>query len=318
VEVPDLVRQRAASLGPAGATWVRTLPDVLADLAARWHVQITGALQGGTAAFIATAVDARGNPRVVKVAMPSSYGDTDDEFDRAVTAHRLADGRGCVAMLAHDAGHRALLLERLGPNLHDLGLAVPDVMARVVDTMLAFWRPVPEHVALPTGADKAAWLREFIAVTWTALDRPCDRAVVDLAVRLCDERAAAFDPTTAVLVHGDAHGWNTVLADESTGACKFVDPEGLVAEREQDLAVPMRQYNEPLLQGDTARLVRERAEWLATRSDTDPDAVWAWGHVERVSTGLACLRDFESPDEGMAFLEVARRCAAADGPSRRT
>jgi hypothetical protein len=34
--------------------------------------------------------------------------------------------------------------------------------------------------------------------------------------------------------------------------------------------------------------------------------VWEWGFVERVSTGLAALRDFDG-DEGLAFLEVARR-----------
>lgn len=221
-------------------------------------------------------------------------------------------------MLAHDVDRRALLLERLGPNLHDLGLAVPEVLTRVADTLRTFWRPVPDDVALPTGAEKAKWLREFIAGTWMALDRPCERAAVDLAVRLCDERAAAFDRGTAVLLHGDAHGWNTVTADDTTGTCKFVDPEGVIGEREQDLAVPMREYNGPLLDGETARLVRERAEWLASRCNTDPELVWAWGHVERVSTGLACLRDFESPDNGTAFLEVAERCAAAEGGRRRT
>jgi len=35
--------------------------------------------------------------------------------------------------------------------------------------------------------------------------------------------------------------------------------------------------------------------------------VWQWGFIERVSTGLANMRDFEG-DEGVAFLEVAARC----------
>jgi hypothetical protein len=35
--------------------------------------------------------------------------------------------------------------------------------------------------------------------------------------------------------------------------------------------------------------------------------VWQWGFIERVSTGLANVREFES-DEGLAFLEVATRC----------
>jgi streptomycin 6-kinase len=68
----------------------------------------------------------------------------------------------------------------------------------------------------------------------------------------------------------------------------------------------MREYNEVLLGGDTARLVRERAELLGSWCAVDPEAIWQWGFVERVSTGLLNLRDFDG-DGGAAFLEVARR-----------
>ena len=39
----------------------------------------------------------------------------------------------------------------------------------------------------------------------------------------------------------------------------------------------------------------------------DPEPVWQWGFIERVSTGLANLRDFDD-DSGEQFLEVAERC----------
>jgi streptomycin 6-kinase len=148
-------------------------------------------------------------------------------------------------------------------------------------------------------------LSQYIATTWQELDRPCDRAIIDHALGLCDRRAAAFDPDRSVLVHGDAHGWNTL--DAGDGTYKFVDVEGLVSEREHDLAVAMREYNEPLMLGDTPRLVRERAELLARRCGVDARSVWEWGFIERVSTGLANLRDFDDGD-GSMFLEVARRC----------
>jgi len=69
----------------------------------------------------------------------------------------------------------------------------------------------------------------------------------------------------------------------------------------------MREYNEPLLAGDTPYLVRERAQLLADRCVVDPDVVWEWGFIERVATGLANLRDFDN-DNGVMFLEVASRC----------
>jgi streptomycin 6-kinase len=129
--------------------------------------------------------------------------------------------------------------------------------------------------------------------------------VIDRALVLCDRRAEAFDPTRAVLVHGDAHGWNTLDAGNDT--FKFVDVEGLWSEPEHDLAVAMREYNEPLLAGDTPLLVRARAEFLADRCAVDPAVVWEWGFIERVSTGLANLRDLDD-NNGSMFLEVATRC----------
>lgn len=141
-----------------------------------------------------------------------------------------------------------MLLERLGPNLaaRDAG---PEAARVVVTTLRSLWRPVDAGVALPTGAEKAAWLGRSIATSWQVLDRPCGRDVIDRAVRYWDERAAALDGSPVVLVHGDAHGSNTL----QTGAdgFKLVDPEGLRSETAHDLAVPMSEYNEPLLAGDT-------------------------------------------------------------------
>ena len=304
LDVPELARQRALANGDAGRRWLDGLSDIVADLATRWDLAIGTPFTGGTAAFVVEATDGSGRACVLKVAMPLEI-DGPGTFERSVLAHDLAGGRGCAELLAHDLAARALLLERLGPNLADAGLALRDLLTAVATTLRAFWRPVPADVALPTGADQAAWLAAYITSTWEALDRPCPLAVVDRAVALCEERAAAFDPTSAVLVHGDAHGWNTLEAGD--GTYKLVDPEGLRSEPAHDLSVPMREYNRPLLDGDTPRLVRERAEHLAAIGDVDPRDVWKWGFIERVSTGLANLREF-TDGEGAAFLAVAERC----------
>ena len=50
-----------------------------------------------------------------------------------------------------------------------------------------------------------------------------------------------------------------------------------------------------------------RGQTLATRYGVDAEAVWEWGFIERVSTGLTNLRELHD-GEGSAFLEVAARC----------
>ncbi|MFT3852712.1 MAG: aminoglycoside phosphotransferase family protein [Ilumatobacteraceae bacterium] len=302
--VPPLVRQCALAAGDVGRRWLADLPRVVARLRDAWELELGSVYRGGTAGFVVAARDRFGTDVVLKVAMP-----LDDEeiagFARSVAVHRLADGRGCARLLAHDDGMSALLLERLGPNLDELAVPLDELLQIVAATLRSFWRPVDERVALPTGAEKAAWLSRLIVTTWEQLGRPCSRELIDRAVRCCDERAASFDWRRAVLVHGDAHGWNTVSTGD--GGHKFVDPEGLWSEPEHDLGVPMREYNAALLAGDTSRLVRLRAESLAAACDADPEAVWQWGFVERVSTGLVNLRDFTGAADAAAFLSVAER-----------
>jgi streptomycin 6-kinase len=189
-------------------------------------------------------------------------------YDLSVKVLQFASGRGCVEMLAHSAPHSALLLERLGPNVHALGLSIPTVLETIVTTLKTFWRPVPTQVELPTGTEKAEWLSQYVVSVWGELERPFEQAIVDRVSQYCERRIAAFDPSAAVLVHGDAHGWNTLRA-ATKDSFKFVDLEGLLSEPAHDLAVPMREYNEPLLAGDTAQLARERAEWLGRAAGVD-------------------------------------------------
>lgn len=304
LDVPELVRQRAMSNGAAGRRWLDDLPEVVAALADRWRLEIGRSFRGGTAAFVTEATDESGRACVLKVAMPLDMEEA-DSFRRSVLVHQLAEGRACAELLAHDESPPAMLLERLGPNLDELGVPLPQLLETIATTMRSFWRPLDEDCGLPTGAEKTAWLADYITTSWDDLGRPCAREVIDRAVAYCDERATAFDPSQAVLVHGDAHGWNTLAAAE--GTFKFVDPEGLRSERAHDLSVPMREYNQPLLAGDTVRLVRDRADLLASWCGVDPEPVWQWGFIERVSTGLANVREFEG-DDGIAFLEVATRC----------
>jgi streptomycin 6-kinase len=303
VEVPKLVRERALAAGDVGRRWLDGLADAVAELQRVWELELGTVYRGGTAGFVIAARDRPGRDVVLKVAMPL-HADEVAGFARSVAVHQYADGRGCARLLAHDVTRSAMLLERLGPNLDEQGIAIGEVLQIVATTLRSFWRPADRRVSLPTGAQKAAWLAALIVATWDQLGRPCPRTVIDRAVDCCDQRAAAFDWNRAVLVHGDAHGWNTVSSGDGF---KFVDPEGVWSEPEHDLGVPMREYNGPLVVGDTARLVRRRADALASWCGVDAEAVWQWGYIERVSTGLLNLRDFGGDNDGMLFLEVAAR-----------
>ncbi len=308
IDVPDAVQITARSHGELGTQWLVELPAIFSELEQRWDIAVGSTFSGGTAACVAEATMADGTAAVVKVAMPVSI-DGEGAFDRSVLAFELAAGRGCARLLAHDRELSALLIQRLGRNLDALGLAVDRQLEIICATVRQMWIRVPAATKLPTGAEKADWLAEFIASAWEELDHPCSAHAVDTALAFAAERAAAFDPQTAVLVHGDADSWNTLecgeLGEAGAGGFKLVDPEGLLSEPAHDLAVPMRELNAELLAGDTLRLGRERARLLSRLTGVDEHAIWQWGFIERVSTGLYSMR--QGHDGGADFLEVADR-----------
>ena len=208
-----------------------------------------------------------------------------------------------------------MLLERLGPRLAELGLPVGAQLEIICSTLRRSWAIAPVQ-SFQSGADRAASLAEFISATWQELDQPCSGAVVERARSFAEARRLAFDSATSVLVHGDAHAENTLrVLDDGTASdvpFKLVDPDGLFAEPACDLAVPMREYSRELLEArDTLRAARERCALLSRLTGVDPRAIWEWGSIERVSTGLFVLR-VGSEQVGRDMLAVAEALISLD------
>ena len=210
--------------------------------------------------------------------LPGAWNDPSNE----AAVLRLAGGDGCPTLYRFDPNRGALLMERLGRPMYELGLPLSRRLELLSATASRIWRPAPD-CGLPTGADKARWLVHFIVTLWEALDHPCSEKAVDGALACACRREEAHRDERAVLVHGDVHQLNALQCGDSF---KLVDPDGLLAEAEYDLGVLMRGDPVELMAGNPA----DRAISLAARTGLDPIATWEWGVVERLSTGLLCSR----------------------------
>ena len=292
--VPDVVRNKALAAG--AAAWLDELPALVAELERSWKMRVSRPYAGGSEAFVAKVILEDGSPAVLKLPIPRG----DDATGHEITALRLANGEGCVELLRHDGERGALLLERLGAAMFELSLPLAKRHELLCAAAQRVWRPAPD-CGLPTGAEKGRWLVDSITRSWEELARPCSERAVDYALACAARRIAAHDDERAVLVHGDVHQWNALAAG---GGFKLVDPDGLLAEAEYDLGILMREDPRELLAGDP----RQRAERLAARTGLDPAAVWEWGVVERVSTGLLCTRIDLQPI-GRRMLAAADRVA---------
>ncbi len=297
LRIPDVVANVAVARG--AEEWLRDLPGLVAELEAEWSISVGRPFRHSSEAFVAEASLDDGTPAVLKLLIPEDGAPGRHE----ITMLRLAGGRGCVELMRDDAARGALLLERLGPSLYELHRPLVERLEALVSAAATVWRPETE-CGLPTGAAKARQLVDFVTTEWEQLGRPCSEAAVTHAVACATRREAAHDDERAVLVHGDVHSLNA-LQVPGRDTFKLVDPDGLLAEAECDLGAMMRNDPLALLDGDPW----DRAHWLAERCGLDATAIWEWGVVERVTSGLRCTRINLQP-LGRHMLEVADRLAA--------
>jgi streptomycin 6-kinase len=272
IRVPEVVRQKAFAVGAGG--WLDDLPLLVESVERDWGIAVGEAYTDSTEAFVTKATCADGAAAVLKLIVPRGG----DAPEREIAALRLTNGEGCARLLRDDPERGALLVERLGRSLYELALPIRERHEILCSTAERIWRPAPD-CGLPTGAEKARWLIDFITATWEELDRPCSERAVEYAVECAGRRGGAHRDELAVLVHGDVHQWNAL---EAPHGFKLIDPDGLLAEAEYDLGIIMREDPTEALDGEP----RDRSRWLAERTGLDATSIWEWGVVERVSTGL--------------------------------
>lgn len=305
ITVPDPVRQKIATLGTQGMQWLASLDNLIGTLEQEWQITVESVLKGGSEAYVAQARTDAGSKVILKVAIPEASGNT--VLANEIAALTLADGHGYVRLLRSDLSRRALLLEPLGAPLRDLEYSTKAQIDIICATLSESWiHPRPGSL-LPSGASMAQWLSAFITDLWKRLNGPCSQQALDMALSFAQTRARAFDPEISVLVHGDAHNGNTLQnlspTSQTPSSFKLIDPDGLIAETAYDLGVLMREWTDELI-ADPLRLGVERCTYLSHLTGADTQAIWQWGFIQCMSTGLL-LMQIGQKTSGLQMLQVA-------------
>lgn len=294
-----LTRAKLAGQGEAGAAWHRELPVVLGVLEERWGLRAGRPLPGGSEGYVCRATTHDGEERVIKVALPG--------HDLLAEARVLeaAGGRGYVRLHGHDPEHDAVLLEALGPALAQTPCPPERAITLLADTLREAWRLPLE--AVPPGEDKAVSLRALVVDLDERLARPTDRRVLRTALDHADA-LADHDPATTVVLHGDAHPGNTLPVtaprDGAPVGYVLVDPDGFRGDPAYDAGVVLRDWCSHLTGPDARTHLEGWCDLVSERTGTDPERVWGWAFLERVSTGLY-VTSFGAERVGRPFLATA-------------
>lgn len=301
IRLQPLTRAKVASLGAAGTEWEASLPGLLVDRARAWSLTIGKPLTGGSASYVVRVTTEHGEPAVLKLSIP------DEQTGRQVETLRRANGRGYARLLAADVGQGAILMESLGSSLDRSGAAPEQQLAVLAETLQRAWMPAIDDDGPAVGQDKASLLAIAITEFRAALGPVCPDAVVARALAYAD-RLRHVEPAELRLVHGDPHPANLLEIElprpgGETGWA-FVDPDGFVADRAYDLGVAVRDWCSRITPDQGIATIRGYCAVLAERTGVDAQRIWAWGYLERVSTGLY-VTSFGAERLGRQFLDSA-------------
>ena len=259
---------------PNGAAWLDSLPDLAAEVASEWSLNLGAPLDGSNMGLVLAAERADGSPAVLKLNFPP-----EDESAQEADALAFWEGQGAIRLLDQDTERGALLLEWCEPGTRLVEVRQHDERDAIAAQVLRrLWRPPPATHPFRSVRIEAARWAEQIRDDWETLGRPFDRSLVHAAAAACHELGP--HEAEAVVLHGDFHGANVLRAQREPWLA--IDPAPLVGAREYDAASVLR--DPPLEQA------RARAERLADELELDREHVRRWGLVVALRWGISARK----------------------------
>ena len=264
---------RNAASTEARIDWLRRLPRLLSDLAARWELRVAEPFDSRDAgvAWVAPAVRANGESVVLKIPLPHMEG------EQEVAGLRHWAGDPVVRVFESDEATGAMVLERClpGTSLRECPSEEQDL---VVATMLRrLWRPRGSVDAFrPLSYMIDAWATESAAQS----DKWPDRGLVQYGLQIM--REFSRPNTRDVLLGTDIHAGNVLRARREPWL--VIDPKPFVGDPAYDATQHLMNCAERLtaepkrtIEAFAARLEldsRRVQAWLFARIAAEPRDLW--------------------------------------------
>lgn len=265
----------------ADPPWLRGLPDLVDNLAARWKLTLGPPFAAVRLNYVVPAWRENGTPCVFKV---SRYV---DETRNEIAALQLWDGDGAARLLEVDADLGALLIERVEPGTMLTEVAEKDDAAATLiaaDVARRLWRLAPESSGLRS---LESWCDAYKRNREALLrgDGGFPPSVFQRADAMRRDLLASTE--TPTVLHGDLHHFNILRATRAPWLA--IDPKGLVGDRCFDVCQFFRNPND----GPT-EVNRRRLDIFCSELGLDRERTKAWCYVHAI---LDACWDYEDGND---------------------
>jgi streptomycin 6-kinase len=269
LRVPTLLAEYVASASdPAHHRWLDRLPDVVAQIAGQWGLEVGEPFEpGGCTAWVALAQDKSGARLVLKV------GWVHPEATHEAAGLRFWDGNGAIRLHASQllGDCAAMLLERCEPGTMLAGLPEPDQDEVLAKLLPRLWREPPAGHDFPSLQEMCErWASEYEAEAGDSEARE-DRPRLDPGIERAGLELFRTLPASAdrqVLLATDLHSMNVLAAQREPWLA--IDPKPHVGDPAFDPLQHM--INCDRVVTDPAGFARRMAELLRL----DPERLRLW------------------------------------------
>lgn len=284
--LPDPLPEGLRAIGDdaAGRAWLATLPRILDEVAELWQLDLGDSLPDASASLTLRALDAAGEPVVVKLQFPHREA----EHEAAALAHW--NGTGAVRLLDHDAERQALLLEYCLPGTPLYDLDQDAALEVLIGLLPRLWQPAGQPFT-SLAAEAEHWA-DTLPPMWERAGRPFERRLLEAALRSIDELSSTQGGQ--VLLHQDLHTGNVLRAEREPWL--VIDPKPLLGEREFGLAPIVRGAE----LGHSRAHVLHRLDRLSGELGLDRERAGAWTFVQTLVWSIDATVVWEE------MIEIAR------------
>jgi streptomycin 6-kinase len=261
----DFVQNIRVSFGLEGQRWLERLPELLEQAARPWNL-VPGKPFLLSYNYVCAATQKDGCPAVLKIGVPNR------ELTSEINALRLYHGQGACHLLEADAEKGMLLLERLQPGSMLAALQDDDAATGIAaELMQAIQRPAPQpegFLSLRGWFDELKKLRQGFG----GGTGPFPEKSFAIAEALIHDLFA--EPRPQVLLHGDFHHYNILLAERGW---LVIDPKGVIGPAEYEVGpLLFNPYQTKLDESAAIRRTERRIAILSERLGFEPQRLRAW------------------------------------------